>query len=45
MLELDASQVAEVSGGMRKLPGKLYQTSFTGPALYVDGVFWGYLNP
>ncbi|WP_156373228.1 hypothetical protein [Pseudorhodoferax sp. Leaf267] len=45
MVELDELQVLEVSGGMRKLPGTLYPTSFTGPALYVDGVFWGYLNP
>jgi hypothetical protein len=43
MVELDEQQVVEVSGG--RLPMKLYPTSFTGPALYVDGVFWGYLNP
>lgn len=45
MFELDELQVVQVSGGMMKLPGRLYPTSMTGPALYVDGVFWGYLNP
>ena len=45
MVELDELQVLEVSGGMRKLPTALYPTSMTGPALYVDGLFWGYLNP
>ena len=43
MVELNAQQVVEVSGG--KLPMRPYPTSFTGPALYVDGMFWGYLNP